>query len=178
MDASFYASRSGSFERVSYDSTLEFRHPNLAAALAYWRRCCAGRALPQRSDLDPVLMRSFIAHVGLIEVRHDDKGDMAPFVRIAGSRIDEVFGWRGGQMLTDNLPLALAQGWRAQFDAALGLGAPLRVGARIVYDIKTSLDVESLYAPLGASANSPSIVFYGFAVLKMRSRIEADRVCC
>jgi hypothetical protein len=42
--------------------------PRLTEALAYWRRKCAGRAMPARADIDPVEIPKLLAHVMLVDV--------------------------------------------------------------------------------------------------------------
>lgn len=42
--------------------------PRLAEALAYWRRKCAGRAMPGRADIDPIEIPKLLPHVMLVDV--------------------------------------------------------------------------------------------------------------
>ncbi|HEV2302302.1 MAG TPA: PAS domain-containing protein [Stellaceae bacterium] len=49
-------------------SALKITDPRLAEALAYWRRKCAGRAMPGRADIDPVEIPKLLPHVMLVDV--------------------------------------------------------------------------------------------------------------
>jgi hypothetical protein len=108
-------------------------------------------------------MRSFLPHVALVEVKPGPGGEPDYFVRLAGTAIEEVLGKRTGRSLTQDLPPALAQRWRAQFDAVLKSRQPLRATGRIAYDNKTWLEAEILYAPLSEDGTDVSMVFLAFA---------------
>jgi hypothetical protein len=159
--------------RILYDPALDFVHPKLIKAYAYWRERCGSRPLPQRSDLDPVAMRGFISHVGLFEVRKEGDGSIDYFVRLAGGRIDDVFGWRGGRPLTDDLPPEIARRWREPLDRVIETGRPIRARSRIAYENKIWMDGEMFYAPLGECATAPAMIFFAFAVLSATH--EADK---
>jgi hypothetical protein len=155
----------GELPRILYDPTLAFVHPKLIEAHAYWKECCGLHSLPRRSDLDPVAMRGFISHVGLFEVRREGDGSVDYFVRLAGGRIDDVFGWRGGRSLTDDLPPHIARRWREPVDRVVETGRAIRARSRIAYENKIWMDGELLYAPLGEWATAPDMIFFAFAVL-------------
>jgi len=154
--------------RILYDPTLAFVHPKLIEAYAYWMERCGSRPLPRRSDLNPVAMRGFISHVGLFEVRREGDGSLDYFVRLAGGRIDDVFGWRGGRPLTDGLPPQIARRWREPVDQVVKTGRPIRARSRIAYENKIWMDGEMLYAPLGEQATAPDMIFFAFAVLSAK----------
>ncbi len=59
--------------------------------------------MPSRADLDPVAMRKFTAHVGLIEIRQADGSDIAYFIRRAGTKWEEVYGAITGHLLHEFL---------------------------------------------------------------------------
>jgi hypothetical protein len=53
----------------------------------YWLECCAGRAMPSRSDIQPSAMVKLLPGLCLIDV-DDDLG--ASTVRLAGTRLREI----------------------------------------------------------------------------------------
>jgi len=53
----------------------------------YWLECCAGRAMPSRSDIKPNLMVKLLPGISLIDVA-ENLG--ASTVRLAGTRLREI----------------------------------------------------------------------------------------
>jgi len=154
--------------RIVFDPTLVFVHPRLIEAYAYWKDRCGSRPLPRRADLNPVAMRNFITHVGLFDVHRGSDGSVDYFVRLAGARIDDVFGRRGGRPLTDGLPPHIASRWRKSVDRVLESRGPIRLRSRIAYENKIWMDGEGLCAPLGESVTAPNMIFFAFAVLSTK----------
>lgn len=160
--------------RILYDPSLVFVHPKLIDAYAYWKECCGPRPFPRRPDLDPVAMRGFLSHVGLFDVRRESDGSVDYFVRVAGARIDDVFGWRGGRPLMDGLPPHIARRWREPVDQVVETGRPIRARSRIAYENKIWMEGEMLYAPLGDSATAPDMIFFAFAALSAKRSSDED----
>jgi hypothetical protein len=160
--------------RILYDPSLAFVHPKVIEAFAYWTERRGSRPLPRRSDLDPVAMRGFISHVGIFDVRREGDGSVDYFVRIAGGRIDDVFGWRGGRSLTDDLPPHIARRWREPVDRVVETGRPVRARSRIAYENKVWIEGEMLYAPLGESPTALNMIFFAFAVLSVTRSTDQD----
>ena len=52
---------------VEVSRDMVFRCPENNAAIAYWRSKRGIRKIPARADIDPVEMRAFLPHVGLLE---------------------------------------------------------------------------------------------------------------
>lgn len=67
----------------------EMRDPLLREAYDYWRRKCAGRAMPSRRDIAPEDMRAFLTHVMLIDV-HREPLDFV--YRVFGTSIADAHG--------------------------------------------------------------------------------------
>ena len=63
--------------------------PVLAAALAYWRRRRAARAMPRRRDIDPTEIPRLLPHLQLIEV-HD--GGARFRYRLVGTALVAAYG--------------------------------------------------------------------------------------
>lgn len=132
-----------------FDWALGFtRQPN-TLAYAYWSACCNGRKMPERADLDPVAMRKFTAHVGLVEIRPTERGTEDYFIRRAGSKWEEVYGPMTGKLLHEFLPDDIAPTWRQAFGAVCSTRAPVRLTARVDFKAKNWLEIEMLIAPLG-----------------------------
>jgi hypothetical protein len=148
---------------IAYDESCGFEHPALQAAFSHWQKLCAGRTMPKRTELVPREMAAFIAHLGLVEIRRQDDGGVDYFVRLSGSRIDEVIGPRSQRMLTDGLSAEMGARWRAQFDHVLKHSRPLRASGRIAYRNMAWFEIECLYAPLG-QAGTIDMILFGFAV--------------
>ncbi len=132
-----------------FDWALGFtRQPNKLAQ-AYWSACRKDRTMPRRADLDPVAMRKFTGHVGLVELRSAGRGAVDYFIRRAGSHWEEVYGHMTGKLLHEFLPEDTEQTWREAFDAVRCRAAPVRLSAQIDFEAKNSLEIEMLIAPLG-----------------------------
>jgi hypothetical protein len=64
------------------------KHPSSRALHAYWDRLRAGRAAPERSELDPGAIRTILGDVMILEVG----GPHRYAVRLAGTRICSLMG--------------------------------------------------------------------------------------
>jgi hypothetical protein len=64
------------------------KHSATRALYAYWDRLRAGRAAPERSDLDPGAIRTLLGDVFLLEIGGKDHH----VVRLAGTRICTLLG--------------------------------------------------------------------------------------
>jgi hypothetical protein len=59
----------------------------LGGVSAYWRSKCRGRAMPSRSDIDPLEMKSFLPHLVLLDV----EGEPPRFrYRLVGTEVTQV----------------------------------------------------------------------------------------
>ena len=132
---------------VDYD--LQFRQPQLGAALAYWRSCCGDRAMPARSDLDPVDMRQFLASVLLAEVVAGGRGPEIR-IRLAGTEIEAIFGPITGKPLAEALPADMVARWALLAQTVLAARGPVRFVTRIAYRGQEFVTAEVLAAPLSA----------------------------
>jgi hypothetical protein len=130
------------------DWALAFEQQANALACEYWQARRNGRLMPARADLDPVAMRKFSAHVGLIELRGPGN-ETDYFIRRSGSRLDEVYGPITGRSLRDFLPPRLLAVWHEMIGAVCRQLAPARIATRADFEGKTWLNVEMLLAPLG-----------------------------
>jgi hypothetical protein len=134
---------------LAFDWELKFEKQANALACEYWQSRLGGRPMPKRADLDPVAMKKFSPHVGLIEIREAPGGGTGYFVRRSGSRLDDIYGPITGRSMSDFLPPPLLETWREMIEAARQKLAPLRVVTRVDFEGRTWLNVEMLLAPLG-----------------------------
>lgn len=132
-----------------FDWTLKFEREPTRLAYEYWASRRDGRAMPSRADLDPVAMRKFTPHVGLVEIRSTETGAVDYLIRRSGSRWDDVYGPMTGKFLHDFLPPHIEPTWRESFDAVRQAKAPVRLNAQVDFQDKSWLHIEMLIAPLG-----------------------------
>ncbi len=141
---------------VDYD--LQFRQPQLGAALAYWRSRCRDRAMPARADLDPIDMREFLANVLLAEVvvgRRDPQLRM----RLAGTAIEAIFGPMTGKPLAEALPPDMVSRWALLAETVLAARGPVRFVTRIAYRAQEFVTAEALAAPLSGNGTDIDMMF-------------------
>lgn len=131
------------------DATVALTRATTMKAYEYWRAARGDRAMPARRDISPQGMREFVNNVGLIEVRREADGAVIYFVRLAGARIESVFGSITGRALGEFLPPPIEARWRYIFDATLAAKAPLRLTSRVAFQRKDYLAAECFLAPLG-----------------------------
>lgn len=145
-----------------FDWNVQFERAPNVLGLEYWKSRCLGRRMPCREDLDPVAMRKFTPHVGLIEIHQQDT-EIDYFVRRAGSRIEDVFGPITGRYIREFLPPNIEDRWRTVYGAVRTEKSPVRVTTKINFQNKNWLSTEFLVAPLGVD-DEPSMLFLTFVV--------------
>lgn len=145
---------------LTFDWELRFTQAATRNALAYWNKVRGSRPMPSRDDLDPVAMRRFTEHVGLIEIRSESGGDVDYFIRRAGTKWEEVFGPMTGRLIHEFLPPEIEMMWRQVFDLVRSAKAPVRVTTGIKFQRKNWLDAEMFIAPLGDA--EPTMLFMTF----------------
>jgi hypothetical protein len=128
---------------------LQATQPAIIRARDYWQSRRGDRTMPNRADLDPVAMRRFTEHVGLVEVRRDTGAEVDYFIRRAGTRWEAVFGAMTGRVIQEFLPPEIETRWRQVFDAVCQAKAPLRVTTDILFQNKSWLEAEMFVGPLG-----------------------------
>jgi len=131
------------------DWTLGFEREQNVLAYAYWKARAGARTMPARGDLDPVAMRKFSGHVGLIELRQSRMGSPEYFIRRAGSRWEDVYGHITGKTLEQFLPPDVVPVWHDVLDPIVLRKLPLRLTTQVDAETKNWFDTEMLLAPLG-----------------------------
>lgn len=145
-----------------FDWDCKFERDPTRLALDYWQSRRGARSMPDRSDLDPVAMRKFTQHVGLIDIRNAGEREIDYFIRRAGTKWEEVYGSITGHSIHEFLPPEIETSWREVFDAVRERSAPLRVRTGVDFQRKTWIETEMFVAPLGQS-DLVSMLFMTFA---------------
>lgn len=152
---------------LEIDWDLNLTQPATKLAHDYWRTHCRDIGMPAYRDLAPSGMRGFIAHIGIVEVRGDGiRKDY--FIRLAGSRWEDVFGRIAGKHLHEFLSPQIEERWRTLFDPVRERAKPLCARAEISFEERSWLMSEMFVAPLGDSVNDVSMLFLCFAAKKQR----------
>jgi hypothetical protein len=125
------------------------KHPSSLELYAYWNQLRGGRAAPERGDIDPAEIRAVLADTLMIEVDQSPASRTAFPIRLAGTRVNALFG-------TDLKGRSLTSLWRLQDRrdiAALAAAVmddtrPLVAGAIAAPPGEPSLSLELLLLPL------------------------------
>jgi hypothetical protein len=121
------------------------KHSATRALHAYWDRLRAGRAAPERSDVDPGAIRTLLGDVFLLELGGKDRH----VVRLAGTRICTLLG-RELKERPFAEPFAAAD-WQDLFavlDGVSEFSTPAVVSVRGETQDGRSIDLEMLLLPL------------------------------
>jgi hypothetical protein len=134
---------------IEIDRTVALTRDVTRKAHDYWLSRREGRPWPARRDITPQGMKDFVRNIGLVEIRTMADGHGTYFIRLAGAKIESVYGAITGKTLSEFLPAALEARWRMVFDAAIAERAPVRLATRVMFGGKSYLAAEVLLAPLG-----------------------------
>ena len=145
---------------LAFDWTLQFERSETILARDYWSSKYSNGRMPRRSDLVPKQMKAFMPHIGLIEVRPAPVDDY--FIRLAGSRWEDVFGAMRGKFLRDFLPTHIEGRWRLLFDSVCAAKLPVRVSTHITFEDKHWIATEMFVAPLSDNGGALSMLFMCF----------------
>lgn len=134
---------------VFVDRSLSLTRTATIKGRDYWMDLRRGRAMPARADIAPRDMRDFLSHVGLVEKLQLSGGEEDFAVRLAGGRIEEVFGAIAGRPIGATLPPETAARWRLVLNEVSRGLAPLAVSGRMAYANMRHMKYELFIAPLG-----------------------------
>lgn len=112
---------------------------------AYWDRLRAGRAAPERSDLDPGAIRTLLGDVFLLEMA----GQARHTVRLAGTRICTLLGheWKG-RVFDEPFPDGDRREIQLLLDGVCAAATPVVAGVVGETADGRRLDLEMLILPL------------------------------
>jgi hypothetical protein len=113
----------------------------------YWRRCASGRAMPARSDLDPVAIPHLLPGLSLLNV---DKEAGEVRYRLAGTRVREIYGMEvTGKSVFDLDFRGKISYWRAAYSRVIREGVPMQGAVRGPVAARDHLLLFWLRLPLG-----------------------------
>lgn len=134
---------------VHIDRALNLTRASTIKGRDYWLALRGDRPMPARADISPRSMREFLPYVGLIELTSLPEGGEDYAVRLAGGKIEEIFGSLTGQSIRDTLPPEIAARWRLVFEEVRRSQAPLVATSRMAFNNQRHLKQEVFVAPLG-----------------------------
>lgn len=121
------------------------KHPETRALHAYWDQLRAGRAAPERSDLDPGAIRTLLGDVFLLELGGQDRH----VVRLAGTRICALLGRElKGRPFAEPFAAADRQDLHALLDGVAQTSTPAVAGIVGETEDGRALNLEMLVLPL------------------------------
>ncbi|MCW0233374.1 MAG: PAS domain-containing protein [Ferrovibrio sp.] len=112
----------------------------LRALYAYWAGKRAGRALPDRADIDPIEMKPWLGNLMLVERKED--GDY--LYRLYGSTFVNQFKVDMTGKRVNELPAQQADLLRSEYDAVVHSGIPMSRRYTATFDY-TSRDKRSTW---------------------------------
>lgn len=144
-----FASIADEMPPVHIDRSLHLTRASTIKGRDYWLALRGDKPMPARADITPRSMREFLPYVGLIELTALPEGGEDYAVRLAGGKIEEVFGSLTGQPIRNTLPPEIAARWRLLFEEVRRSKAPLVVTSRMAFNNQRHLKQELFIAPLG-----------------------------
>lgn len=148
-----------SFPPIEIDPSLDFQHKITKLGFDHWTEKAAGRAMPDRTDIDPRAFGPYLGHLTLFNIRFSDGAVDGLVPRIVGSDFENVFGDLMSTPLDEKLPPAIYNRWRLVVSGMMEAGGPVRATGPIVYKGKEHLVVELLVAPLSSEGADFSILY-------------------
>lgn len=143
---------------VFVDRSLAMTRTATIKGRDYWNKLRGARPMPMRADVVPRDMREFLSHVGLVEIVSGANGAVDYTMRVAGGKIEEIFGSLTGQLIAKTLPQDTAARWRLVFEEIRKGGVPLAVSGRVAYANLRHLKYELFAAPLGEDGTVSAIL--------------------
>lgn len=144
---------------VEVSRELVFRCAESSAASAYWQSKLRDRTMPARADIDPIEMRAFLPHVGLIETPDGSTARPDYRITLAGTAIEEVLGPLTGRLLQEAVPPVIARRWRSLYDVVMKEAVALRAVTRVSWADRNYLMGECLAAPLSSDGRHVDTLF-------------------
>ena len=142
---------------VFVDRSLALTRTPTIKGRDYWNRLRGERPMPTRAEIVPRDMRVFLPQVGLVEAVPGADGVVDYTMRVAGGKVEEIFGPLTGQPISKSLPPETVSRWRLVFDEIRKGGVPLAVSGRVAYANLRHLKYELFAAPLGEEGNVVAI---------------------
>lgn len=148
-----------SFPPIEIDPSLDFQHKITKLGFEHWTEKAAGRAMPDRADIDPRAFGPYLGHLTLFNIRFNDGAVDGLVPRIVGSDFESVFGDLKSVPLEEKLPSAIYDRWRLVVTGMMEVGGPVRATGPIVYKGKEHLVAELVVAPLSSGGEANSVLY-------------------
>ena len=123
------------------------KHPVTRELYEYWDRLRAGRAAPERADVDPAMIRAILADTFILEADAESSHPQMPF-RLSGTRLNALLMAE----LKGRSLLALFEG--ADREAMLDHRLPAVAGLRAAPRHHRPIDLELILLPLRHQAKT------------------------
>lgn len=144
-----FASLTDDMPPVHIDRSLNLTRAATIKGRDYWLALRGNRLMPARADISPRDMREFLPNIGLAELVSLPGGDEDYAMRLAGGKIEEIFGSLTGQPIGKILAPEIAARWRLIFEEVRRSKAPLVASSRMAFNNLRHLKQELFIAPLG-----------------------------
>lgn len=140
------------------------KHAGTRELHAYWDRLRAGRAAPERSDLDPGAIKNLLGDVFLVEVMAAERY----IVRLAGTRICAMWGRElKGKSLSDAFALDNPEELYELIDDVSGNAMPAVAGLAAETADRRKLDLELVVLPLRLRGRTHARLIGSLAALEV-----------
>lgn len=141
------------------DVTLDFRSEKLRQLHAYWDSKRAGRAMPQRADIEPTEIPLLLPHIGLVDV---ESAPPRMYFRLIGTHITHALGRDNTNKYFDEAyqePL-LGDVTRV-YRMVVDLSVPVRHFGKAQFSDKQYREYESVHLPLSQNGAAVSMILVG-----------------
>lgn len=145
--------------RPTSGPALDFRSEKLRQLHDYWETKRAGRAMPQRADIEPMEIPLLLPHVALIDV---EAAPLRFHFRLIGTHITAVLG-------RDNTNKYFDEAYREPllgdvtcvYRMVVDQRAPIRHFGKAQFSDKQYRDYESVHLPLSPDGAAVSMILVG-----------------
>lgn len=132
-----------------FDPSLQFLHPALAEALAYWQSKRDGAAFPTRGAIDPLEIPHLLRHVLLFDRAPSEQPPGYTWrYRLVGTTVAALYGEHTGKLIEEALRSPVLERNRGVMEEAVKRHAPMRAIGRTRFVSRQWLIGEALIAPL------------------------------
>jgi len=151
--------RRGQRFQPTADLTLDFRSDQVRALHRYWDSKRAGRAMPQRADIEPTEIPSLLPHIALIGVENDPR---RLYYRLIGTHITEALGRDNtGKYFEEAFQGQMLEDITRVYDAVITSCTPIRYTGQALYSKNEYREYESVHLPLSEDGTTVSIILVG-----------------
>lgn|GEM_PF-656638 len=148
---------------LALDHEVTLTHPMVIKIYEYWRACRGVRLMPERRDITPKGMRSFLPYAGLVEAVQTPQR-IEYLTRLAGTAIEQVMGPITGKLFSDYLTPEVEARWRVTYDDVRATRGPLSAHGRMAFQGRHWLQIETFIGPLADDGAADSAELTKFLV--------------